>query len=63
MIPGETVLSGGKHPGTDLVIMNAHEYINTYYLGFRDEDGMPYSRETEYMTKEQAEMILSLVRR
>jgi len=63
MIPGETVLSGGTHPGTDLVIMNAHEYINTYYLGFRDEDGMPYSRETEYMTKEQAEMILSLVRR
>lgn len=63
MIPGETVLSGGKHPGTELVLLNNHEYINTFYLGFRDKDGAPYSRETEYMTREQAEMILSLVRK
>ena len=63
MTPGETVMSGGKHPGTELVIMNNQEYINTFYLGFRTEDGMPYSRETEYMTREQAEMILSLIRR
>lgn len=63
MIPGETVLSGAKHPGTELVLMNNHEYINTFYLGFRNEDGSPYSRETEYMTREQAEMILSLIRR
>jgi hypothetical protein len=63
MIPKETVLSGAEHPGTELVLMNNQEYINTFYLGFRDKDGMPYSRETEYMTREQAEMILSLLRR
>ena len=63
MLPKETVLSGAEHPGTELVLMNNQEYINTFYLGFRDKDGMPYSRETEYMTREQAEMILSLLRR
>jgi len=62
VIPKETVLTGGKHPGTELVVMNNQEYINTFYLGFRDEDGAPYSRETHYMTREQAEMILSLIR-
>jgi hypothetical protein len=62
MIPKETVLSGAEHPGTELVLMNNQEYINTFYLGYRTKDGMPYSRETEYMTREQAEMVLSLLR-
>jgi len=61
VIPGETVLSGADHPGTDLMV---HSSVNGYYIGFRDKDGMPYSRETCYFDhREDAEVILELLRR
>lgn len=60
MFPGETVLSGGKHPGTLLEVL---ESPAGFYLGFRLPSGEHYSRETEYMPKEQAEVMWLLVRR
>lgn len=61
MIPKETVLSGANHPGTQVEIMRAPG--GAYYLGFRDLDGVPYSRETEYMDRITAELILSNLRK
>jgi hypothetical protein len=45
MIPKETVLTGAKHPGTDLEVL---ESGGGFYVGFRDVDGAPYSRESVY---------------
>lgn len=45
MFPGETVLSGAKHPGTAPEVMST---AAGYYIGYRDEDGLPYSRESGY---------------
>lgn len=47
MLPRETVCSGAEHPGTDHEIMQTSD--GRYYVGFRDKDGMPYSRETVYV--------------
>ena len=46
MIPKETVLSGARHPGTELEILQAPS--GAFYLGFRDTDGTPYTRESVY---------------
>ena len=56
---GETVLTGGEHPGTELQVL---ESPAGFYLGFLDEDGLPYSRETHYMTKVSAELVLEVMR-
>ena len=60
MIRGETVLTGGPHPDTDLEVLQTGA---GFYLGFRDTDGAPYTRETEYMTERMARAILELIRR
>jgi len=60
MMPGETVLSGAKHPGTEIRILWSP---SGYYLGFTDEDGSPYSRETDYMNMESAQLLLDLIRK
>jgi len=46
MMTKETVLSGANHPGTELEILETP--AGAFYLGFRDEDGLPYSRESVY---------------
>ena len=56
---GETVLSGAQHPGTELEVLSSGA---GYYLGYRDEDGAPYSRETSYMSAETATHMLKLIR-
>ncbi len=56
---GETVLSGAPHPGTDLKVL---ESPAGFYLGYLDEHGLPYSRETLYLTKDVAEKLLPLLR-
>lgn len=60
MIKRETVLSGADHPGTEIKVLSTPA---GYYLGFLDKDGSPYSRETEYMPLEQAQLMLHLMRR
>ena len=60
MIPGETVLTGGNHPGTELKMMFSP---NGYYLGFRDKNGDAYSRETDYISESVALLILELIRK
>lgn len=60
MFKGETVLTGGKHPGTDLVVIKS---TGGFYLGFRTEYGDPYSRETAYMTERMARAIYEVIRR
>lgn len=60
MIFAETVLSGAKHPGTELEVL---ESVAGFYLGFRDEDGLPYSRETVYFgDRASAELVLKYMR-
>jgi len=60
MMKGETVLSGAEHPGTKLEAMKS---AAGWYLGYKDEDGMPYSRETDYFEhKAQALAILTVLR-
>lgn len=59
MLKKETVLSGAKHPGTQLQIIGTSA---GYYLGFRDKHGNPYTRETFYMTRTQACDLLMLFR-
>ena len=58
-LPNETVLTGAPHPGTELQIL---ESAGGHYLGFLDREGAPYSRETDYMTKADAEIMLSWIR-
>ena len=41
----ETVLQGAAHPHTELEVL---ESPAGFYLGFRDADGSPYSRESCY---------------
>lgn len=60
MFRGETVLTGGQHPETDLEVMKTSA---GFYLGFRTTNGNPYSRETEYMTERMARAIFELIRR
>lgn len=56
----ETVMQGAPHPGTELEVL---ESPAGFYLGFRDEDGMPYSRETVYFgDRNSAEQVLSYMR-
>ena len=60
MIRKETVLSGAEHPGTKLQVMSSG---GNFYLGFSDEDGMPYSRESHYFAdREDAEQTLNFLR-
>jgi len=60
MIKKETVLTGAAHPHTKLEVIRTNAGC---YLGFRDADGTPYSRETYYMTRTEAEHTLGLIRR
>ena len=59
MLPKETVLSGAAHPHTKLEVIGTNA---GYYLGFRDADGSPYSRETYYMPRKAAQEMLALIR-
>ena len=60
MMPGETVLSGAKHPGTKLEVIYTP---NGYYLGFRDKNGDAYSRETDYIGETAATLLFELMRK
>jgi len=51
MYPGETVLSGAPHPGTELQVLCSGA---GYYIGYLCKDGMPYSRESDYFPDEQS---------
>jgi len=56
MFKGETVLSGARHPGTELQVL---ESVAGFYVGFKGKDGFPYSRESHYFrTKQEAEALL-----
>ena len=59
-MPKETVLTGAAHPHTPLVVIKSSAGC---YLGFRDADGSPYSRETYYMPKHLAEAMLAQIRK
>jgi len=60
MIPKETVLAGGEHPGTKLTVLQSPA---GWYVGFKDKNGMPYSRESKYFnTKKGAESLLGALR-
>lgn len=60
MIVKETVLAGGKHPGTTMEVLKSGA---GYYLGFCDKDGAPYSRESVYFGDAQlAKQVLSYLR-
>ena len=60
MIKGETVLSGGKHPGTELRVIKSR---HGWYVGFLDRNGEPYSRESLYFrTQKGAESLLGALR-
>lgn len=51
MIPGETVATGAKHPGTPLRVLKS---AAGFYLGYLDTDGCPYSRESGYFPTQEA---------
>ena len=52
----ETVIGGAKHPGTIMSVMASNA---GYYIGFTDEDGCPYTRESSYFeTFKEAEKVL-----
>lgn len=54
----ETVSAGAQHPGTEPEVMLS---AAGYYIGYRDEDGLPYSRETNYFaTESEAEGYLEI---
>lgn len=59
MLDGETVLSGAPHPGTTLQVLQSG---GSYYLGFIEKNGAPYTRETDYMTQAQAQVMLRAFR-
>ena len=60
MMHGETVLSGARHPGTALEVMESEAGC---YLGFRGKDGFPYSRESVYFaSRDHAESALVMMR-
>jgi hypothetical protein len=58
-LANETVLLGAVHPGTELEICCTP---GGYFLGFKDRDGSHYSRETHYMTYQDAVRMMELVR-
>lgn len=49
MFGPETVLAGAPHPGTELQVLKS---AAGHYLGYLCEDGMPYSRESDYFPDE-----------
>jgi hypothetical protein len=49
MIFAETVVAGAPNPGTEPEVLCT---AAGYYIGYRDSDGLPYSRETEYFASE-----------
>lgn len=58
MMFAETVSAGAPHPGTEPEVMST---AAGYYIGFRDEDGLPYSRETGYFaTQSEADSNLEI---
>ena len=60
VVTGETVLTGGRHPGTKLEVLSS---AHGWYVGFRDKDGSPYSRESKYFrTKQGAAALLGALR-
>lgn len=59
-IKGETVLTGAAHPGTDLRVMQSNA---GFYLGYQDQDGMPYSRESVYFEHEAVALQILLLLR
>ena len=60
MILGETVLSGAEHPKSPIRVLESGA---GWYLGFTEENGIPYTRETVYMTEEKARELYELIRR
>jgi hypothetical protein len=59
-IAGETVLAGAPHPGTPLKILKSPA---GWYIGFTDDSGLPYSRETDYFqSRESAVLCYSVLR-
>jgi len=60
MLKRETVLSGAKHPGTELEVIHSRA---GFYLGFRSKDGSIYTRETAYLTRVKAYQLLDNMRR
>ena len=57
MLDGETVASGAKHPGTELLVLKS---AAGFYIGYLSEDGFPYSRESGYFaTAEKAKESLN----
>jgi hypothetical protein len=56
----DTVIAGATHPGTTLEVL---ESAAGFYLGYRDEDGLPYSRESCYFgDRASAEQVLAYMR-
>jgi len=52
-IQGETVATGAQAPGTNIQVLQS---AAGYYIGYLDEEGYPYSRESGYYaTKEAAQ--------
>lgn len=45
MIRGETVRHGAPHPGAPLTVLHS---AAGYYIGYVDENGEPYTRESKY---------------
>lgn len=59
MFAGETVVTGADHPGTDLEVLDSPA---GFYLGYRTKDGAPYTRETKYMSRDDAFRLLQAFR-
>ena len=55
MFPSETVLSGGTHPGTTLTVLKSNA---GWYVGFKDKNGAPYSRESRYFNTQKGAISL-----
>ncbi len=56
----ETVLTGAKHPGTELKVLQSR---HGWYLGYLDTNGQPYSRESKYFnTKRGAHSLMGALR-
>jgi hypothetical protein len=44
-IQGETVATGAQAPGTKIQVLQS---AAGFYIGYLDEEGYPYSRESDY---------------
>ena len=53
MLPGETVTSGAPLPYDD-AMPDVLKSRAGHYIGYQDAFGLPYSRETHYMSRTQA---------